>query len=136
MSLVDDIYEASAPVAGRPQDELGLEVWDNVDYYVARALLISRRDRPSEFSTNQVYTREGRVFVGNEELEENSRNIYRLVEGGRKFTPWEVVCFWKKLRQCAPEFTRRYIQISEHLIWDRVTGEIVSPEDVRAAAEE
>lgn len=126
MSLADEIYESNNASAGRPVDELGLAIWDNVDYYVARAIAVSRRDRPDQFSIYQLYTNDGRIFNGHEEVEENYENINTLTESTKKFNVGEKAMFWKILKQCLPVLNLNFIQISDNLVWNKSTGEVIN----------
>lgn len=125
MSLVDDIYEGGSE-RDHPLDELGLAIWDNIEYYVARAIAISQRDRPGEFSIYQLHTDGEKILNGRKEVEENYENINELTETTKKFTVGEKALFWKILKQCLPLLNLDFIQISDNLVWNREKGLIIN----------
>lgn len=127
MSLVDSIYESNHDDGlEHPLDELGLAIWDNLEYYVARAIAVSHRDRPSEFSIYQLHMEGEQIFNGHKEVKETHENINVLTETTRKFNVGEKAMFWKILKQCLPVLDRSIIQISDNLIWNKNTGEVIN----------
>lgn len=126
MSLIDDIYENSCGLGEHPEDELGLAMWDNIQYYVARAIAVSKRDRRDRFSIYQLYTDGGKIYNGHEEVEENYENINVLTETTRKFSTGEKAMFWKVLKECLPVLNQNFIQISDNLLWNKTNGEVIN----------
>lgn len=129
MDLADSIYEANQEPERNPldlgyKDELGLPVWDRIDYVVARALVIALRDRKSEYTIYQPHLRGDRVYIGNEEIDETLANLYRLSEYSKPIKAGQQVIFWKKLKKCLPVLDTRIIQVSDNLFWDKDNGEV------------
>lgn len=131
MSLADAIYESNqGGGAEHPLDELGLAIWDNIQYYVARAIAISHRDRPDETSMYQLYVDGDKIFNGHKEVVENVENINSLTETVRRFNTGEKVMFWKILKQHLPKLDRNFIQISDNLVWNKNNGEVIEIKEV------
>lgn len=133
MSLADEIYEGNQ--GPRPEgdmgydDELGLRVWDNIEYQVARALAIQIRDRISPFTIHQLHMRGDIVYYGNNPVAENTQNLYYYTESPKRFSHSEQVLFWKRLKPHLPRLDTDIIQISEHLFWNKKEGEVINNEN-------
>lgn len=135
MDLADSIYEASG---SEPKDsadmgyddELGLRVWDNIDYVVARAIAIGIRDRKDPYTIHQPHVREDKVFIGNERIEENLHNLYRLTEIDRRISQTQQIIFWRKLKTFLPKLEPRVIQVSDNLFWDKEDGNVKNKEEI------
>lgn len=135
MDLADSIYEANQEPERNPldlgyDDELGLRVWDKIDYVVARAIAIGIRDRDDRYSIHQPHIRGSKVYIGNEEIEETLQNVYRLSEYGKTIRPGQLVIFWKKLKKCLPRLDPSVIQISNNLFWDKDGGEVKNEKEI------
>ena len=127
MSLADAIYESNyGGGIEHPLDELGLAIWDNIEYYVARAIAVSHRDRPDEFSIYQLHMEGEQIFNGHKEVKESYENINVLTETTKRFNVGEKAMFWKILKQCLPVLDKNYIQISDNLLWDKTNGEVIN----------
>lgn len=129
MDLADSIYEANQvpeldPLDLGYDDELGLRVWDKIDYVVARAIAIGIRDRKDRYTIHQPHVRGDKVYIGNEEIEETVDNIYRLSEYDKPIRPGQKTIFWKKLKKCLPRLDPSVIQVSDNLFWDKDDGEV------------
>lgn len=131
MSLADELYEAIQNPNDHPDDELGLAIWDNVDYYVARALAIQIRDRESPFTIHQLHLRDGILYYGNSIVAQNSTNFYYYTETDRKLSTGQMVLFWKKLKTCLPVLDKSIIQISDNLFWDRPRGMVIGIGEIK-----
>lgn len=133
MSLADEIFAGNQ--GPRPEgdlgydDELGLRVWDNIEYQVARALAIQIRDRISPFTVHQLHMRGDTIYYGNSPVQENTENLYYYTESTKIFKPHEKVLFWKKLKPHLPRLEPNIIQISEHLFWNKKEGEVINNEN-------
>lgn len=135
MDLADSIYEANQEPELNPldlgyNDELGLRVWDNIDYVVARAIAIGIRDRKDRYTIYQPHIRDGKVYIGNEEIEETLHNVYRLSEYNKFIRPGQQAIFWKKLKKCLPRLDPSIIQISDNLFWDKDGGEVKNEREI------
>lgn len=131
MSLADDIYESNhGGGLEHPLDELGLAIWDNIEYYVARAIAISQRDRPDVFSIYQLYTDGDKIYKGHEEIKEDYANINLLTETTKKFNIGEKTIFWKTLKECLPVLNRNFLQISDNLLFDVNSGDVINIKDI------
>lgn len=130
MGLADDLFEANQSDFAHPLDELGLAQWNNVDYYVARALAIQQRDRESPFTTHQLHLRDGQLYYGAQPVQENSKNLYYYAETGAHLNTGEQVLFWKKLKACLPRLDKSIVQISPHLFWDKSNGAIIDIKEI------
>lgn len=135
MDLADSIYEANQEPESNPldlgyNDELGLRVWDKIDYVVARAIAIGIRDRNGTYTIYQPHLRGNKVYIGNEEIEETLKNIYRLSEYDKVIRPGQQIVFWKKLKKCLPKLDSSVIQISDDLFWDKDDGEVKSEKNI------
>lgn len=125
MSLADDLYKANQGDPNHPEDELGLAIWDKVEYYVARALAIQTRDRESPFTTHQLHMRDGELYFGEQIVKENSTNFYYYTETDKHLSQGQQVLFWKKLKNCLPTLDKSIIQISPNLFWDKPNGVVI-----------
>lgn len=135
MDLADSIYEANQEPELNPldlgyDDELGLRVWDKIDYVVARAIAIAIRDRKDANTIHQPHMRGDTVYVGNEIVEETMANLYKLSEYGKTIRPGQQVIFWKKLKQHLPRLDPSVIQVSNNLFWDKEEGEVKCKEKI------
>lgn len=135
MDLADSIYQANQAPERNPldlgyNDELGLRVWDKIDYVVARAIAIGVRDRKDRYSIHQPHVRGDEVYIGNELIEENVKNIYRLSEYTKSIHTGQQVIFWKKLKKCLPRLDPNVIQVSDDLFWDKEGGDVKSEKEI------
>lgn len=130
MNLAESIYQANEEEQKRPVDEFGLGIWDNVDYYVARALAVSYRSAPDIHSIYLIHKRGDGLYQGHQKIEETKQNITRLAQKDHKFTAWEQMYFWQTLKKNVPKLNLRYLQISDNLVWDKERGEVIPIKEV------
>lgn len=134
MGLAEEIFAGNqAPRAKGDlgyDDELGLRVWDNIDYQVARALAIQIRDRVSPYTIHQLHLRGSVVYNGNTPVAENDKNLYYYTESPKKFQPHEKILFWKKLKPHLPRLDPNIIQLSNNLFWNKEKGMVVNEENL------
>lgn len=135
MGLAEEIFAGNQSPRAKEDlgydDELGLRVWDNIDYHVARALAIQIRDRKSPYTIHQLHMRGNVIYNGNTLVAENDKNLYYYTESPKKFQPHEKVLFWKKLKPHLPKLDPNIIQISDNLFWNKEKGEIENEENIR-----
>lgn len=135
MDLADSIYEANQEPEINPldlgyDDELGLRVWDNIDYVVARAIAISIRDRKDPNTIHQPHMRGDTIYIGNMPLDETPSNIYKLTEYNKTVRLGDQAIFWRKLKKHLPVLDPNVIQVSDKLFWDKEGGEIKCKEKI------
>lgn len=130
MSLADELYEANTPGADHEEDELGLAIWDNVEYVVARALAVARRDRKDEFTVDQPHMRGDVIYLGNRPLKEDYTNLVKLTKFTGKISPANQILFWEILKEHLPRLNRRIIQVSENIFWNVEDGELITKEEL------
>lgn len=130
MTLADELYEANLPDSGLEYDELGLAIWDKVEYVVARALAVAIRDRKDEFTVDQPHMRGDIVYFGNKPLKEDYTNLVKLTKFTGKISPANQILFWEKLKEHLPHLNRKIIQVSENIFWDVENGTLISKEEL------
>lgn len=129
MSLADTIFEASGGES-QATDELGLTIWNNVDYLIARTLAIGERDRPDQYSVYQPHVRGTRIWVGHQQIPENTDWFYRLTEYDGRIPQGRQVLYWKRVKNYLPKLDPTIYQISENLFWSKKEGKIITKEDL------
>lgn len=134
-SLADAIFEASGGES-QATDELGLVIWDNVDYLIARTLAIAERDRPDPHSIRQPHVRPDGIWVGYERVTENAEWFYRITEYEGRLPQGRQVLYWKRVRNYLPRLDLNIYQISDNLLWDKKEGKIITKEDLDAQKED
>lgn len=98
-------------------DEFGLPIPETVnqDYIVARILSQKRI----------FYKLHGDLYVDGELIKPSISNIVWLNNGADKYISGKnITIIWKRLLECVHEFERKYIRITNELIWNRETAEI------------
>lgn len=118
MNLADKIIEAkdeqSLPFS---VDELGLPMPDktNQEYIVARILSQKRN----------IYKIKGDLFVDGELVKPSVANVIWLNHGGDKYINGNTLTLiWRRLLECVHEFDRRYIRITDEIVWDREKSQL------------
>lgn len=130
MSLADELYEANLPDSGLEYDELGLAIWDNVQYVVARALAVARRDRKDEYTVDQPHMRDDIIYFGNKPLKEDYANLVKLTKFTGRISPANQILFWEILKEHLPHLNRKIIQVSAHIFWDVDAGELKTRKEI------
>lgn len=136
MSLAAQLYSKITKDDIGEIDEFDLPVNDTVDYYIARAVANNIRRRESQYTINQLYLNEGKVYIGREEVKENAPSAQIWANTEHKFTPAETFQFWEGIKKHLPVLDPDIIQISDNLFWDRIKGEILNEEDMWEAYRE
>lgn len=134
MSLADQIYEGNSqdthPLDLGYEDELGLEVFDNAEYLIARAIAVARRDRTSEFTVNQPHMRGDIIYYGSFPLSETEANLHKLTEYDGRVPIARRALFWKKIKKHLPRLDTSIYQISPNLFWDKDSGNVIRKEEI------
>lgn len=130
MSLADELYEANAPGADHEEDELGLAIWDNVEYVVARALMIASKERKDQFTIDQPHMRGDQIWFGNKPLKEDYKNLVKLTRFTKRISPAKQIMFWETLKKYLPRLNKSIIQVSDNIFYDVEEGELIDKEEL------
>lgn len=134
MSLLEQIIDSNNRGTDGDTDEFGIPFYDGhgedvrlrPQYLVARALIRDRmRPQYDEYSTNCLHTRNGELWQVNTPIEETETNMYRLT-GVEYSVPKPIqIKFWEELRNRAPIFSKRCIQVTKNIWWDMENCELL-----------
>lgn len=130
MSLADQLFDANQTEDRVEKDELGIPVASNVDYLVARAMVINQKQLSSPYTPYQLHIRGGVVFKGHQELKENYENLVKVTHYTGRVSTANRVMFWEKLKKHLPVLNTDIVQISEHLFWSRLCGKIITLDEI------
>lgn len=93
-------------------DEFGLPMPDEVnqDYIVAR--ILSQK--------YNIYKIQGELFVDGELVKPSISNLVWLNHGPNKYICGKnLTLIWKRLLECVHEYDRKYIRITDEIVWNR-----------------
>lgn len=130
MSLATEIAKrASAPTPNQPLDEFGIPAPDpeTPEYLVARALIINQHglEEDQSIGISSLHLRQDQIFQGHSPIKEDKTSIYRLTQLKRPLKEWEVVEFWRLLRQYLPRLNRKILRVAQNLYWDTDKAELI-----------
>lgn len=127
VDLAEKVIQANEADNSRPEgyDELGIKIYDNAEYYVARALRLNTLSRIGS-DAPLLHTRNNRkeLWLGHKELEYSPHTIYELVEPKNKLPEWRRIEIWKLLLKYAPALDESKIIINNHTYWDIEAGKL------------
>lgn len=122
----------------RQSDELGIPVDDGngkdvlkrPQYLVARTFLLEKLGpRYDEMSTSRLHMRHGIIYKGNQKIEENPSNFYRLTGVNYSVGSRVKVLYWMELKKRLPHLNPNVYKISDELWWDKINGEILGDDN-------
>lgn len=113
-----------------PVDEFGIPVPtpETPEYWVARALRIHNYGKDTEIS--QLHLRSTTLYLGHTPLKETEDTLYSLTHLRHPVKKWELVTFYRVLKQYVPKLNRNFLQIADNLYWDMQRGELIGKETV------
>ena len=124
--------ESSVSNNGYPEefDEYGIKIYDNAEYYVARALRINFLSRIND-NAPLLHTRRNRseLWLGHKRLSLTTDTIYSLTDANSRIEQWQMNKIWKLLLEYAPALDESKILIDNHTYWDIETGEMCHTDD-------
>lgn len=111
-------------------DEFGIPVPqpETPDYWVARALLRNRPKDPTEIY--QIHLRGNDLYLGHRYLNDTEKTFYELTGARRSVKKWELYAFFDILRQKVPVLSRRYLKVTENLLWDIEQARLVREDEL------
>ena len=138
-NLADKVIEANESTSfannannGYPEgfDEYGIKIYDNAEYYVARALRINFLSRING-AAPLLHTRCNRseLWLGHKQLYPDSDTIYTLTDANNKIPHWQMNKIWNLLLEYAPALDESKILVDNHTYWDIETGELCHTDD-------
>ena len=138
-NLADKVIEANESTTsvnnannGYPEefDEYGIKIYDNAEYYVARALRINFLSRIND-NAPLLHTRRNRseLWLGHKQLYPDSGTIYSLTDANNKIPHWQMNKIWNLLLEYAPALDESKILIDNHTYWDIEKGEMCHTDD-------
>lgn len=106
-------------------DELGLGVrLDKPDYFAARAIYKNYLERQENYMVPLLHKRQGAIYYGNKLVNETSSNFYKYTAYTNNVKTGMIIQFWESLRRVLPELSHEKIVISDHIMFNRSTGEL------------
>lgn len=131
-----DLLIAKQQGGGLPGDEgyvdnIGLafdgdpeDLKENIDYIVARIMLINEQNVRSGKDTRRLYLRGRDIYLGHDKVTEDYQTIYSLSKVRFHLKTWMRSQIWDRLRELLPEISNDKVVIDRHHAYDKVTGEI------------
>lgn len=132
MSLADQIAERNTEQNPNIEtDEFGIPVptVPSPEYLVARALIISERERKGRPAIYGIHVRDGQLYKGHTELGERRKTLLELTRVKRAPKDWEEVEFWRLLKEYAPKLNRSILQVADGLYWDTNNAELINTKE-------
>lgn len=121
MSIADKIIENEK----KPKyevDDIGIGIADTLDYIAARILKINY-DAYRQGEEGLLHKRaDGNIYIGDRDVEENARNIYKLAHVDRVIHNYEVPKIWAIVKKNVPELDESKIIIDDYTYWDIENG--------------
>lgn len=138
-NLADKVIEANESTSsasnannGYPEefDEYGIKIYNNAEYYVARALRINFLSRING-AAPLLHTRYNRsqLWLGHKRLSLTTDTIYSLTDANSRIEQWQMNKIWNLLLEYAPALDESKILIDNHTYWDIEKGELCHTDD-------
>ena len=132
VDLAEKVIQANEADSSRPDgyDELGIKIYDNAEYYVARALRLNNLSRIGD-DAPLLHTRNNRteLWLGHHQLDYSPQVIYTLVAPKGKIPEWRRIEIWNTLFKYAPALDETKIIINNHTYWDIEKGELCETDE-------
>lgn len=132
VDLAEKVIQANKANSSRAEgyDELGIKIYNNAEYYVARALRLNTLSRIGN-NAPLLHTRNQRteLWLGHKLLQYSPHTIYALVEPKKPIPEWRRIEIWKLLLKYAPELDESKIIINNHTYWDIEKGELCETDE-------
>lgn len=140
-SLAEKIAEKNRRDEGseeRPIDELGIPipVPETPQYWAAKMIGLNYRAKINEPPIHRLHTREGVLYDGHEEVAETLDNFYKYTRVKHGVKKWELIEFWRQVRDHVPKLNRRFLDVEGGMYWDLQESELITKAEVMKRIEE
>lgn len=114
-------------------DELGIPIPtpETPAYWAAKMIGLDYRAKLGEPSIRQLHTREGALYDGHKPVAETLGNFYKYTRIQHPIKKWELVEFWRQVKDHVPKLNRRFLEVDGGMYWDLEGAELVDFEEVK-----